>query len=89
MSRYIDCTGWHYIGGVDQFDVFFVPRRIGWRVCWGMRPGHAALFVEVPQPELLLSKLNDPAAAPYNVITPEQAERIFLLIKLFGPQEEV
>jgi hypothetical protein len=54
-----------------------------------MRPGHAALFVEVPQPELLLSKLNDPAAAPYNVITPEQAERIFLLIKLFGPQEEV
>jgi hypothetical protein len=90
MSRY-PLSVWskaHYIGGVDQFDVLLMDDTPPtYLIVWGHSLGQRALLAmdHVTRPVALTRKLRTWGC----FIAPEQAERICLLIKLFGPQEEV
>ena len=82
--RVPDYGHWHYIGGVDQFDVFAASP---WRymIVWGHTFMHRDKLTLLQTPTV--ASIFDYCDIRSN-ITMEQAERICLLVKLFGPQEK-
>ena len=85
MSRYPRTKGMHYIGGVDQFDVFWSDGISRYIIVWGRSGLDRRMFGP--------TMITNPAAIRKHLrhwdcfIAPEQAERIVLLVQLFGPQE--
>jgi hypothetical protein len=81
MSRYIVATSLHYIGGVDKFDVF-VSSEKGFYIKWAIHVMGQTLSKRAMQnPQHLQHYCRDSG------MTADQALRISLLVKLFGPQE--
>jgi len=82
MSRYIVSNLLHYIGGVDQFDVLFSTYAEFYAIKWAVSYGSKVVTKHtMQQPQRLQSECQGIG------MTAEQAERICLLVKLFGPQE--
>lgn len=86
MSRYpVPNYGvWHYLGGVDQFDVFYITSQYRYALVWG--------HIFMHRDSLSISQMQTPDAIfdycdVRSNMTMEQAERICLLVKLFGPKE--
>lgn len=83
MSRYPRTKGMHYIGGVDQFDVLWSDGISSYIIVWG----HSLVDRRMFGPTMI----TNPAAIREHLrhwgrfIAPEQAERIVLLVQLFGP----
>jgi hypothetical protein len=83
MSRYIIATSLHYIGGVDQFDVFVSPERGLYVIKWAIHlRGQTLSKRAIQNPQHLQHYCRDSG------MTADQALRISLLVKLFGPKEK-
>jgi hypothetical protein len=82
MSRYIVAHNMHYIGGVDKFDVLFSITHKTYVVKWGTYITGKTLNRRVIQnPQHVLHFCQGSG------MTADQALRISLLVKLFGPKE--
>lgn len=80
----------HVIGGVDDFDLYLTESGTA-VVRWSDRPG--ARYItrkDRTDPKVWLSVCRDTENNQYGdpIITEEQAERIALVFKLFGPEWE-
>ena len=83
MSRYPRTKGMHYIGGVDQFDVLWSDETFSYIIVWGHSLMERRMIghMMIENPASIVRHLHHWDC----FIAPEQAERIVLLVKLFGP----
>ena len=82
MSRYIVSNSLHYIGGVDKFDVLVSSEKGFYVIKWAVSyAGKVFTKHSIQQPQHLQYYCQGIG------MTADQALRISLLVKLFGPKE--